>query len=448
MNKQENDQGQAETSKDPNAPSEFSSKFFVLLTGLVALLGIAIFINDQATLPSFSAHEFNNSASAVPALQTARNANRNNVFSVKALNEFRLFAPILKPISNNPMATKASMTTNAPRSSVVVPKPIITPPASTIVNPLDLPVLKPVANPLNTPVAGKNDNPSTAVVNILCSQTIGKNIKQISSSGVLISSSGLILTNAHVGIHPFIAAYGNTGNAANVGWSCKIRSGSPAQTSHQLSFIYMSSTWTDRHRGETSGTISIDSGEGDFSILKASNPGDILKFATPIMTRNGKTTNPLELFALNANSSSNHSFSPGLAIGQQITAIGYPILSGDSNSLLKKQDQLSIRDLFGFSGQGNGKDLLETSASSIGKSGSSGGAIVDSGNHLIGLIANVIPTQNPDRTYIRGISLDHISSSLLQQAGISLVELMNGDGSSLKQIFESRYLQTVKANLL
>lgn len=468
MNPPENSSIQTEMpNSQPAHAVAFSSKFLVLLAIFIILIALALFIdnlkNDRSDMASAAPSRIyrnRNIASVVPASMQMDGSGegsrvpttgRSSVFTRKALLELRLFAPTIKPISlispvkaspSKPSNVTAAPAINKTPTSVITNTYVNSPANSTIVNPLDLPVLKPVANPLELTHAAKNENPATAVVNILCSQTIGKTVKNISSSGVLISSSGLILTNAHVGMQPFLAAYGNAG------WTCKIRSGSPAQTGHALSFIYIPSRWTARHRGETGGSISIDSGNSDFAILKASNPADILKFATPISVRNSSATNPLELFAVNNQTDSSLSFSPTLANSQSIRAIGYPIMNGDSNALLKKQENLTIRDLFGFStDQGHDHDLIETSASSIGRSGSSGGAIVDANNYLIAIIANVIPTQDPNQAYIRAISLDHINASLLQQTGIRFNALINSDGMPLKQVFESRYLKSVKADL-
>lgn len=418
--------------KWPTSPHLPSQAIAVLGAGLI-LVGTSFLVNTTDTLPSFSIYKLDQFATVAKSTNKS-SLRKNNLFSAKALPELKLFAPILQPI--NPISKSG-----IPKA--FIPTSIITTPATlpVVINPISIPTPKPTVNPLTSQFTGKNNNPSSAVVNVICTITEGRNIKQISSSGVLISSSGLILTNAHVGIHPFISAYGNQGVA------CKIRSGSPALTNHAMSFIYVSPQWTARHKGETSGVVGIDSGNADFAILKASNPSDILKFATPISIRNAGGINPLYIFAKD---SSNLSFSHDLSVGNDVIAIGYPIMSSNSGSLAKRQDQLSIRDMFRFSGGAGGSthDLIETSASVIGKNGSSGGALVDSSGYLIAILANVIPTSNPDQTYIRAISLDHINASLSEQTGIGLHRLIDSDGSGLKQIFESKHLGSVKSDLL
>lgn len=437
-----------------------SPKAMAVMGGLLALLSISVLTDADSSLRVFSGPGHGQSAAvsnagwATGSKDTSDSLRKNNLFSVKALPEFRLFAPVWKTISPlKPLqSTKpAALQKQAPKPQIsTIPASIITSqaahpmPAPSIINPISIPTPKPTVNPLSSQFSEKNNVPATAVVNIICSVAMDKasqTMKNISSSGVLISATGLILTNAHVGIHPFIAEYGKGG------MSCKIRSGSPALTKHALSFIYISPTWTVRHRGETSGIVSIDSGNADFAILKASMPSDILKFASPVSIRNTGAINPLYLFS---HDSFDLSFSPGLAIGQSVTAIGYPIESGSAGSLTKKEDHLAIRDLFEFSGATGGKkhDLVETSASSIGKNGASGGAIADVSNYLIAILSNVIPSTDPDMAYIRAITLDHINASLLWQTGINLHDLIEGDGTELKEIFESRYLNSVTADLL
>jgi len=285
--------------------------------------------------------------------------------------------------------------------------------------------------------------PNRAIVNILCKIQQGKTIKNISSSGVLISNNGIILTNAHVAIHPFLQKY------ADPTISCTARNGSPASGSTPVEFIYMSPSWTYRHTGEINGSLSQDSGENDFALLKINPKGLNNLEKIPV-----RTMSTILNFG-SANTSNINSISRS----KEIWALSYPInLSLSSPNLLK--ESLTIQDYFGFraSGMSTGFDLIETSRSGTAKSGSSGGALIDNQNYLIGIIANIVslsPTQSNQSAqtvsniHIRALNTEYIDKELQTETGISLSEAMHlGNTKSITEIFDSKYLPTVKNNLV
>ncbi len=378
-----------------------------------------------------------------------------NLFYVSPAAQIRLNAPVFtlfKPNTQKKAEPKAVIKPKAfapiALSKLVAPQPIVQS-LPTITTPAVTP--KPVSDTSSTLLAPKKiediinaiptydiakSDPRKAVVQILCKITEGNTIKNISSSGIIISDTGLILTNAHVAIHPFLDQY------TNKPIICSILAGYPTSFSQTVSLIYISPEWTARHPGEIHGSLGQDTGEGDFAILKTSPPS----------TQSGLQKIPLRIpdhtlvFAGNtsgANSNINNIFT-----NQQIKIIAYPI-TGNSSALPQKEELLRIESIYGFSG--GETELIETSVSSVGKSGASGGALIDDQKYLVGIVANIVSaTQSgsmSQNTKVHGISLDHIDHKLRAQTGMSLYSILNTDGSSLKQYFENNYAGRVKGNL-
>lgn len=306
---------------------------------------------------------------------------------------------------------------------------------------------------------------SKTVINIICEIPDGdRPMRSISSSGVIISDSGLILTNAHVGIHAFLDEY--TNRAEN----CIAKSGSPSETTWPISLVYISPDWTARHPGEIHGALNPDTGESDFAILKISHIDNEHTQSIPL--KNLSLGN-IALFGKKTLNTENY-----LKIDQKLTLVAYPVGENMIFSPNTKQEleDLSINRIQTFvkndtmatnqtlnpesiprpkpiDATDHNTDLIVTSLGKIGRSGSSGGAMIDESKHLVGIVTNIIRPPEEDGsmnhgTYARGISISHIDNELTEQSGLSIYDLVRTDGANLKAIFESKYQEQVKKDLL
>ena len=128
---------------------------------------------------------------------------------------------ITTPTITATKATTTKVVTAKPKSAAAPSKPKAPNPQNTasdseiyrIQNPYD-------AEPQSTDAV--NQEARAALVNILCETSSGS-LHPVSGSGVIIDPRGVILTNAHVAQYVLLASQ------PNVGLTCMIRTGSPAQ---------------------------------------------------------------------------------------------------------------------------------------------------------------------------------------------------------------------------
>lgn len=392
--------------------------------------------NPQQSKLTDSIYPKSNSLNKSSSILQSKVSKRNNLYLIQPFSLLKLEAPLYRSIlSIVTFPHTTSTPTTGIKPEIIIPKPVTETKKSITRSPTSIDV---IINSIPTYESIQSD-PEKSVVNILCRIYEGKSIKNISSSGVLISNNGIILTNAHVAIHPFLEKYGHK----NI--SCIAKNGSPATGTTPVEFIYISPKWTFLHKGEINGVLSQDSGEHDFAILKIS-PGNVPNIQK-IPIRNPES---LLNFAINNQNDLNK-----LSVGQSIRVFGYPI---DTNQLspLKLVDQVSITNLYSFAGNQSSHELIETTASKVGKSGASGGPIVDEYNYLIGIIANVIPVSgsysaSAGSNKIHGISIDYINNALKNETGLSLFDIISGDIAKVTQlstIFENDSLNQVRSNLV
>jgi hypothetical protein len=341
-----------------------------------------------------------------------------NLFTIPLLNELRINAKSIKPISLTPTLTPVKtifpispiIPTNINHVSLLSPIEVSGQPKQieTIVS--LIPTKKVVAT-----------NPEKAVIQILCKLPSDKGVKYISSTGFLISETGLILTNAHVGIHPFLDTY----TEKNI--TCTGRHGSPALSPFSLELVYISPQWTSKHQGETSGTFNPDTGEFDIALLR---------------THENLVEAGLSIVNLQKNQLLNRS---GLLNrGSSMEFIAYPI-SNTPTSLIQRKESLLIDDLYTIT-KGN---LIKSSNSTVGKAGASGGPLINTDQDVIGMASNIVSSSlgGVNSSKINAIDITHINNTLISDTGISLDTLINSNGDALKRIFENRLKNEVLQHL-
>lgn len=307
----------------------------------------------------------------------------------------------------------------APESKGAVIATKAVPVTSTVgVTPLPEPETQPVRRQalVGTPatIGTTNENVRGALVNIICIASAP--LKSITGSGVIIDSSGVVLTNAHVAQY-FLLKDTPTKNAT----TCVVRTGSPAKTMYTAELAYISPIWIRTNAYQLLAANPRGTGENDYALVQI--------------------TGPLGTHAMPAAFASlAFDISPDVSItGDTMVVAGYPagLLSGTSilNNLVAVTSIASVKDLYTFSE--NTPDLVALGGSAVAQRGSSGGAVVRSDSVLAGLIVTSTDGKTTDEREMRAITLFHVNESLAQDTGYSLYGFLNNLATQKQQFQDS-----------
>ncbi len=238
-----------------------------------------------------------------------------------------------------------------------------------------------------------------ATVNIYCTLKSGRTTYGISGSGVVISSRGIILTNAHVAQYLLLAR-----EEGRVTGKCTVRTGSPAKSAYSVSILYIPLAWLEDNVSKMAEKNPKGTGENDFALLYIPDSDDRPPTSLPAL-RAGALATSTEDFP--------------------VMVAGYPTEKLDfkkiRNMLVPVFATSSVTNLQSFD-QYRRADLLTVAPSAAGAHGISGGPIVGDDHLVLGIVA-VKSSDKKDRT-IRGITTSYIDRMLRMQTGFSLEAML------------------------
>jgi hypothetical protein len=267
-----------------------------------------------------------------------------------------------------------------------------------------------------------------ALVNILCTTKSGGYLYPISGSGVIITKSGIILTNAHVGQYFLLRDYIVPDNV-----DCVVRTGSPASANYRAELLYLSTSWIAANASQISAGEAMGTGEHDFAFLRITG-----------------TTDP--------NGSLPASF-PSLAITldppqrqEPVLIAGYPagFLGGVAiaTNLYISTALTVVSEIYAFNDEGN-PDVMSVGGTVVTQAGASGGAIVRmQDGALQGIAATASEGATTDARDLRGITLAHISKSLAAEGKGGIVQLLSGDLAQKAASFNANVAPLLKQKLV
>ncbi len=344
--------------------------------------------------------------SLLPTINPGKNPNQSR--SIKLVTAKTASAPQkISVIPENSLQTnfqkvfQYSISAPASSSPIIIPSPSIvatsTYSTTTPTHPITQTAVSSTIENNSSQQIKQTTDIKEAVVNIYCTIKQGNTIKAITGSGVLIDPHGIILTNAHVGEYPLLQDAGLVQNL-----NCIARSGSPVNQSRKVHVIYISKNWINQNYSNIVSPSFTETGEGDIALL----------------TIDLSSGNNSSIKYISTN------FRPSLSIGDSISIASYPanILStnGISTPLIVVKENLQIGDLFDLSSGGFSGQLIDSTDSLQAAPGSSGGAMIDAGGNLIGLISLTTSGNSPFAKHVRALSMDHVNSVILRDTGSSL----------------------------
>ena len=373
-----------------------AQKTITLYMAISAFLGWTTPSNTQAPIPnsieevSSTSPRFKNEATSTIVVNKP-----------KPLPYLKIIAPEFKFIAiNRPVTARPSVTPTPTPSSWPSHE------ATTSPTPIVESTPKPIVTLAQTQTADKN-----VVVNVLCTIRSGNSLTMVTGSGVVISSSGVILTNSHVAQYVLLADY-----LADANRNCEVRTGAIAKSAYNVHVLYISPLWVKNNASNLKDTHPQGTGEYDYALL---------------VVENGEKNIP-------SNFSHIELRLPDLREGDPVTAMGYPAGSldgqGVSRNLRLVSDTTTISKTYSFSY--GFSDLLIAQTDAIAQKGSSGGAVIDSQGKLAGLISTSIPDSQTGHTSIAALSTSYIMNDFYANSGKNFASVINDSPTTKWRSFE------------
>lgn len=258
-----------------------------------------------------------------------------------------------------------------------------------------------------------------ALVNVHCTARTPERHYSTSGSGVLISSQGVILTNAHVA-HFLLLPESTASSTAR----CTVRTGSPATDRYRAELLYLSPTWITENATQLYAEHQVGTGERDFALLRIT---DAIEGALPPQF-------PALVFAPRT-----YTFRTERATH----VAGY--LPEASGELAASFATTSTQALFTFSDEV--VDLLALAPSAVGAHGASGGPVTDEDGILIGLITTRGDREIEGQRSLRALTVPYIDRTLEAETGLTLSATLAGNLPLRGRVFLETLVPPLRAYL-
>lgn len=266
-------------------------------------------------------------------------------------------------------------------------------------------------SPSPAEVQSVNADLRDAMVNIFCVSGSRNPLGSVSGSGVVVSESGAVLTNAHVAQRFLLQDY-----PANASVECIVRNGSPAAPAYRAELVYISPEWIFENKDTLAAPIAVGTGEDDFAILQLTGTisGAELPDELPFV--------PVTDFEVEGD--------------ELVVAAGYPAV-GSSSTIRTGLDLISafvpIQNRFTF--ERDTVDLISLGGIQIAEQGVSGGGVMNLEGELIGLLVTSSLAEDIDDRDVRAITVGHIARSFAKQHQEDFTTYLQSDLNTAREQF-------------
>lgn len=240
------------------------------------------------------------------------------------------------------------------------------------------------------------------IVNILCIKQSGNKINLTTGSGVIISSKGIVLTNAHVAQHFLLK---------EAGYNCSLRRENIPTYGFNAIPLYISEKWIKNNYTQISNSTPTGTGEDDYALL--------------LITTNTNSALSLPKFpsvTLKTNDSTD--------VGDSVTIAGYPGKITSSLEIAKstalQKEIVKIREVFTLND--STIDVVSTNETEMARRGVSGGGVFKN-NSLVGIMVST--NQTNKGFVINALTLDYINRDLKKETGKNLYDYI--ESNTIKQ---------------
>ncbi len=239
------------------------------------------------------------------------------------------------------------------------------------------------------------------LVNIICIRQIGNKISLTNGSGVIISSKGVVITNAHVA-QLFLLK--------DAGYNCTIRRENIPLYGFNAIPLYISESWIKNNYRDIANPSPTGTGKYDYALLK--------------ITTNTNPTLSVPIFSvLPFDTTSNF-----LDSGDTITIAGYPGKITPSLEIAKnaelKTDRVRVREIYTL--DQNTVDVVSTGDTPVAQRGTSGGGAFKD-NKLGGIIVSTKNGSSDGQFVVNIINLSYINREIKNETGKTLSNFISGD---------------------
>lgn len=259
--------------------------------------------------------------------------------------------------------------------------------------------------PLTASGVDLNTFARSALVNVFCTTRVPGGVALNSGSGVVITPSGVVLTNAHVAQQLLLQNYPSPG-ATN----CILRSKNPAEPAYSVELLFISPSWVRDNAHSIDDETPLGNGEHDYALLRI----------TGALTEEFVTEDPLPYLPIALHAPDR---------GTEVLIAGYPAGFLGSvalqNNLFASSARTKIAEIYTYGAQTI--DFISLGGSVVAQLGSSGGPVVREDGALVGLIVTTTAAAETGKRDLHAITTEYIIRDFENEFGVSLAAFLGSD---------------------